>query len=330
MVARAATFQGRSRFGHGVIPGDPSIDCIELTDLPPHAVPVAVRSGVREVNRPVLLLDPDPHLAPWLGAALERDVLPCRTAEELLERGRDGASFALSEVEISGRLDGLRALGALRRKGVPVALWTSMSVDGLLPPAIEEGLELLLTKTRPRLLEEIALAMSLHERGWTPGISKFLGVGSELLGSRRVEAIDEVAAACGHIQSGLDGALRQGRRLRLVLDELLSNAVHHGGGCAVVEWGRDASRHVFVVRDETGGLVPADAMRLMDRHLRAEGLLDPRGRGLHLSRIYADRLYATVVPGRATEIAAVFWNQPGAHEGFKPVWLLKARSAEGI
>lgn len=277
---------------------------------------------------PVLLLDSDPHLGPWLGSALRREVVSCRSVEELLARAREGASFALGEVELSGRLDGLRALGLLRRQGIPSALWTSMSVDGLLPPAIQEGLGLLLTKTRPSLVQEVALAVSITENGWTPGIGKYLGPGAQVLGREPIGSIGHVSALCRQVQGGLDGVHRHGRRLRLVLDELMSNAAHHAGeGAAVLEWARDEDRHVFVVRDSSGTLSTLDAMRLMDRHLRAEGLLDPRGRGLHLSRIYADRLYATVVAGQATEIAAVFWNSPGAHEGFKPVWLLEARAA---
>ena len=282
---------------------------------------------VRSARGPVLLLDPDPHLAPWLGSALEREVVGCRSARELLERADQGAAFVLGEVELASRLDGLRALGALRRRGVPAALWTGMSVDGLLPPALQEGLQLLLTKTRPCLLQEIDLAIRTVEVGWTPGIGKFLGSGAEILGCDSAVDIGQVSGLCRRVQAGLEGVHRQGRRLRLVLDELLSNAVHHGGGDAFLEWGRDDFRHVFVVRDGRGSLAPADAMRLMDRHLRAEGLTDPRGRGLHLSRIYADRLYATVVPGVTTEVAAVFWNAPGSFEGFKPVWLLEARAA---
>lgn len=277
----------------------------------------------------ILLLDPDPRLSLLLGAALSRPVLACRTADELIENARDGAAFALGEVEIAGGLDGLRALGRLRKQGIPVALWTSTAVDGLLPPAQEEGLGLLLTKTQPLLLEEIALAVDLSERGWTPGIGKYLGNGAEVMGRSSASSLNEVSAICRQVQSGLDGVLRLGRRLRLVLDELLSNAIHHSpAGCAMLEWGRDSVRHVFVVRDEAGTLSPPEVLRLLDRHLRAEGLLDPRGRGLHLSRIYADRLYATVVPGKGTEIAAVFWNTPGAHEGFKPVWLLESRLPE--
>ncbi|HXP90465.1 MAG TPA: hypothetical protein VN931_06010 [Fibrobacteria bacterium] len=277
---------------------------------------------------PILLLDPDQRLSPLLGASLSRPVVGCRTVDELVDKARSGAAFALGEVEIAGGLDGLRALGRLRREGIPVALWTSTAVDGLLPPALEEGLGLLLTKTQPLLLEEIALAVHLSERGWTPGIGKFLGKGAVVMGRESANSLTQVSALCRQVQSGLDGVLRLGRRLRLVLDELLSNAIHHSpGGCAALEWGRDAVRHVFVVRDEAGTLSPPEVLRLLDRHLRAEGLLDPRGRGLHLSRIYADRLYATVVPGRATEVAAVFWNSPGAHEGFKPVWLLESRFA---
>ena len=279
-------------------------------------------------REPILLLDPDPRLPPLLGAALSRPVQGCRTVDELMERASHGAAFALGEVEISGGLDGMRALGRLRRQGVPVALWTSTAVDGLLPPASEEGIGLLLTKTQPLLLEEIALAVSLSEKGWSPGLGKYLGAGARILGQESAGTLGQVASLCRHVQQGLDGILRNGRRLRLVLDELLSNAIHHSpAGGAVLEWGQDTVRHVFVVRDDAGTLSPAEVLGLLDRHLRAEGLLDPRGRGIHLSRIYADRLYSTVVPGRVTEIAAVFWNTPGTYEGFKPVWLLDTKLA---
>ena len=277
---------------------------------------------------PILLLDPDPRLPALLGAAFSRPVIGCRTVDELKDRARDGAAFAIGEVEIRGGLDGMRALGQLRRDGIPVALWTSTAVDGLLPPASEEGIGLLLTKTQPFLLEELSLAVGLSVGGWSPGLGKYLGSPAQILGQETVGNLGQVASLCRHVQEGLEGILRTGRRLRLVLDELLSNAVHHSpAGGAVLEWGRDAVRHVFVVRDEAGTLSAAEVLRLLDRHLRAEGLLDPRGRGIHLSRIYADRLYATVIPGRVTEIAAVFWNTPGTHEGFKPVWLLETKLA---
>ena len=226
---------------------------------------------------PILLLDPDPRLPPLLGAGLSRPVHGCRSVEELLERARHGAAFALGEVEIGGGLDGIRALGQLRRQGIPVALWTSTAVDGLLPPASVEGIGLLLTKTQPFLLEELSMAVSLSQRGWSPGLGKYLGPNARILGQESVGAIGQVASLCRHVQEGLEGILRTGRRLRLVLDELLSNAIHHSpAGGAVLEWGKDSVRHVFVVRDEAGTLSPPEVLRLMDRHLRAEGLLDPR------------------------------------------------------
>lgn len=263
-----------------------------------------------------------------LSAGLGRRVVGCRRVEEFDERTEDGAVFALGEVEINGNLDGLRALGRAKRRGIPSALWTAMSVDGLLPPSREEDLGRLLTKTEPVLFEEIALAVSMAEDGWSSGVSKYLGAHPQILGKESVSSLDQISPLCRLVQGGLDGDLRGWRRLRLVLDELLSNAIHHSpAGAAHLEWGCDSMRHVFVVRDGAGTFSPAEALRLLDRHLRGEGLLDPRGRGLHLSRIYADRLYATVVPGEATEVAAVFWNTPGIHEGFKPVWMLEARPA---
>ena len=239
--------------------------------------------------------------------------------------------MVIGEVAFSEDFDGLDALGKLQAKGIPVVVWTARSIDELVGPARAAGLGVVAAKTSPLLLDELALAWKLYSRGWEPGLSKFMGAGSEILGNEKVAALDQVSALCRRVQSGLEGSLATSRRLRLVLDELLSNAIHHSpSGAATLFWGRDKSKHVFSVRDQSGTLLPDETMRLLERHIRGEGLLDSRGRGLHLSRIYADRLYVNVVPGKVTEVAAVFWNQIGAHQGFKPVWMLQTNLASEI
>ncbi|HQF54448.1 MAG TPA: ATP-binding protein [Fibrobacteria bacterium] len=277
----------------------------------------------------ILLLDTDPRPVPLLAHRLGAKVVACRTVEDALSRARDGdISMAIGEAAFAGDFDGLDALGELQARGIPSILWTSRNIDELVGPARQAGIGVLSAKTTPLLLDELALAWTLHTKGWEPGLSKFLGPASESLGTEGAVALDQISQLCRRIQSGLEGVLGSSRRLRLVLDEMLSNAIHHSPlGTATVSWGRDATKHVFSVRDQSGALHPGETLRLLDRHIRGEGLLDSRGRGLHLSRIYADRLYVNVVPGRITEVAAVFWNQSGAHQGFKPVWMLRTNLA---
>ena len=278
----------------------------------------------------LLLLDPDPRPAAILGARLDVEILSCGNLAEAQAAVESGCvAMVVGEVAFERDFDGLEAMGRWQAAGIPCVVWTARSIDDLIGAAREAELGVLMAKTAPLLVDEIALAWKMHREGWRPGLSKFLGPGSVAIGTESAIALDEVAALCRRIQAGLEGGLSSSRRLRLVLDEMLSNAIHHSPlGTATMSWGRDACKHVFSVRDPSGVLRPNEAMRLLERHVRGEGLLDSRGRGLHLSRIYADRLYVNVVPGKVTEVAAVFWHPQSVHQGFKPVWMLTTRLAE--
>lgn len=278
----------------------------------------------------ILLLDPDPRPAALLAARLGAKVVACRNVDEAqaaIESGPVG--MVVGEAAIQSDFDGLEAMGRWQTNGIPCVVWTARSIDEMVGPARNAELGVITAKTSPMLLDELAMAWELYHVGWRPGLSKFMGPGSIAIGTENAIALDEVASMCRRIQTGLEGGLSTSRRLRLVLDELLSNAIHHSPiGTATMSWGRDATKHVFSVRDPSGALHPDETMRLLERHIRGEGLLDSRGRGLHLSRIYADRLYVNVVPGQITEVAAIFWHQAGAHQGFKPIWMLTTRLAE--
>lgn len=279
-------------------------------------------------HRKILLLDPDPSLSHLLASRCGCTIEECRQPQQLPERLLAPPDLVVGETEFLEAGDTLEMLAEVRRHGVPAFLWTSHEVDGLLTRCRTGNLPMLLTKTSPLLLDEIALAIRLQLEGYVPGIGKYLGGGACGLGREDVSTLNQVGKLCRHVQSTLEGPLSSSRRLRLVLDELISNALHHSSSCAAhLEWGMDHQKHVFVIKDASGSLDALEAMRLLDRHLRGEGLMDPRGRGLHLSRIHADRLYATVVPGKVSEIVAVFWNTPGAFQGAKPIWFLETYAA---
>jgi anti-sigma regulatory factor (Ser/Thr protein kinase) len=277
----------------------------------------------------LLLLDPDPRPGPILANRLDVKVVSCRTVEEAFAALKSGGiDMVVGEAALTRDFDGLEALSAIQAQGVPVVVWTSRSVDELVGPSRALGLGVVTAKTAPLLLDELALLWKLRSEGWTAGLSKFLSTGIQLLGEENIDALIHVSSLCRKVQASLETPLATSRRLRLVLDELLSNAIHHSPqGAATIRWGRDQTKHVFSVLDPSGVLEPDETMRLLERHIRGEGLLDSRGRGLHLSRIYADRLYVNVVPAVATEVAAVFWNQTGAFQGFKPVWMLRTGPA---
>lgn len=268
----------------------------------------------------LLLLEPDPRLPKAMSVRLgdQGRVLGATEialAEKLASEGALDAVF--------GEASYLADIARFRSQGVPCGIWTSRSVDELVEPARDAGISLIASKTHPIYLEEILMAAEAWNDGFRPGLAKYLQSTASATGSLEVATAADVAGVCRQVLASLPGAIGASRRLRLVLDELLTNSLHHGGGVpARLEWGGDGIRFAFVVRDSAGRLVPDEAMRVLDRHLHGEGLQDARGRGLHLSRIYADRLYVSVVPGVLTESAAIFWNRPGSYQGYKPIWIL--------
>lgn len=270
----------------------------------------------------LLLLEPDPRLPKALSVRLGNqgrvlDPTQIALAEKLAGEGLLDGVF--------GESSSLPELARFRAMGVPCGIWTSRSVDELVEPARAAGISLIASKTHPILLDEILLAVSAWADGFRPGLAKYLHPDAVATGSLEVESAGDVGSVCRRVLATLPGAIGSSRRLRLVLDELLTNSLHHGGGVpARLDWGCDEIRFAFVVRDRAGKLLPDEAMRVLDRHLHGEGLQDARGRGLHLSRIYADRLYVSVVPGVLTESAAIFWNRPGAFQGYKPIWILSS------
>jgi len=275
----------------------------------------------------ILLLEPDLRLPRALSVRLGSrgrvfDLSERDEAREFAATGRLHAAF--------GEAAYLADLAELRAMGIPCGVWTSRSVDDVVFAARAAAVSVIVSKTHPILLDELLMATESWVDGFCPGVAKYLAEDGVAGGGFDVHHPDQVADCCRAVISTLPGTLGGSRRLRLVLDELMTNTLHHGGGVAArVEWGSDGVRNVFVVRDQAGALVPDEALRVLDRHLHGEGLQDRRGRGLHLSRIYADRLYVSVVAGRMTESAAVFWNHPGAFQGFKPIWILSADRING-
>ena len=58
----------------------------------------------------------------------------------------------------------------------------------------------------------------------------------------------------------------------------------------------------------------------MERQISGAGLLDESGRGIHMSRLFADRMVINIDPGRKTEVILMNYLSP-AYRGFKPLYI---------
>jgi signal transduction histidine kinase len=143
--------------------------------------------------------------------------------------------------------------------------------------------------------------------------------------TRAKPVVDEVVASlaerANHAQVTLevqaDGRvelpLRQ-RMLRVVLENLLANAIRYAGqgSTCTVELSESAEGAVLAVSDDGKGVEPADLPRLFERFYRGDQARTTRGTGLglaivkHVVTSAGGEIEATSDPGRGLQIRARF------------------------
>lgn len=128
--------------------------------------------------------------------------------------------------------------------------------------------------------------------------------------------------------------------VNMLLEELISNAVYHApvdekgnekypkhsdvilgeSESVKVVIGKDSEKYGVSVMDTSGKLSKQMVLYKIDRHIHGEGLLDEAGRGLHMSRLYSDRLILNIKKNHATE--AIFMNfLTPKYKSYKPLFI---------
>jgi hypothetical protein len=87
-----------------------------------------------------------------------------------------------------------------------------------------------------------------------------------------------------------------------------------------VECGYDREKYAVSVTDNQGKLKKETVLYKIDRQLTGEGLLDDSGRGIHMSRLFADRMIINIDPNKRTEVILMnyFSNK---YRGYKPLYI---------
>jgi len=128
--------------------------------------------------------------------------------------------------------------------------------------------------------------------------------------------------------------------VQILLEELITNAVYHAPvnelgqekyvkhsdvvlekpEAVDITLGKDHEKYGVSVIDTSGKLTKQQALFRIDRHIHGEGLLDENGRGLHMSRLYSDRLIINIKKNVRTEV--IFINYfDDKYKGFKPLYI---------
>ena len=128
--------------------------------------------------------------------------------------------------------------------------------------------------------------------------------------------------------------------MRLILDEIITNAVYHAPAYpdgtekypeyvevhlqpdefVYLECGHDTEKYGISITDNKGRLTKEMVLYKIDRQIAGEGILDDSGRGIHMSRLFSDRMIINISPNNKTEIILINYFSH-KYRGYKPLYI---------
>jgi len=292
----------------------------------------------------ILIVDDEKLIREMIADHLEPryNVLSVENGEKALALPELGAfDLVISDINMPG-MAGYELLKIIkdRHPAVKVVLITAYDVDDYIRMAKEHGICNIISKTVPFNFRELDIVVDGLVTGNIFGIGKYMEQGFETLKDYTIRSSAEAKEVREDILKVFLKHVENTGELRLVLDEIVTNALYHSPkdkdgqekyrefsniqlldnefiriSCAI-----DSEKYGVSITDSQGTLSRHTVLYKIDRHIRGEGVLDDSGRGIFMSRIFADRMIINIDPGKKTEIIIFNYRKPLYH-GFKPLYI---------
>ncbi len=226
----------------------------------------------------------------------------------------------------------------LRHPSVKTALMTAYNTDDFIRIAKENGISSIIPKSTPFNFDEFDTQVDALISGEVFGLCRYLRAGYTTESAYDIRCSEQIGEVEEDIMRRVATFHRPDPFVQIVLEELITNAVYHAPVTADghekypkygvvhleaceqvrVTLGRDDEKFGVSVVDHSGRLTLEQTLYYLDRHANAEGIFDESGRGLHMSRLYADRLVLNVQKNVQTEAIFLMYMQK-KYIGFKPI-----------
>ena len=263
-------------------------------------------------------------------------------ADALEKVKRDQYDLVISDINMPGMkgYELLKEIGDIAPE-TKTALITAYNVDEYVRIAKHHGICNIISKTTPFNFDEVEALVRGLITGDIFGIEKHLHPGFQLLGSHILQNSNQSKEVRSDILKNLPPFKKEDHEVKLVLDEIMTNAIYHSsvletGGKKYpeykyveldepeyvhVNYGSDHEKICISIVDNQGTLDKERVLYLIDRHVHAEGILDESGRGIFMSRLFADRIIINIEPKNKTEFIIIFYLEPTAFKGYKPLYI---------
>lgn len=249
--------------------------------------------------------------------------------------------LVVSDINMPG-MKGYELLTDIRKQypQTKTVLITAYSVDDYVRLAKQHGICNIIAKTTPFNFKELGAVVKGLLTFDIFGLERHLLADHEMIGEFIIRSSEDAKSIREKVVQVFQERFGDVGELKLVLDELITNAVYHAPVTAegkekykeftdvflepeefvFVTMGADKEKYGVSIMDQQGSLRKETIMYKIDRHIHAEGILDDSGRGIHMSRIFADRLIANIHPGKKTEMV-LFNYLDKTYKGYKPLYI---------
>lgn len=294
---------------------------------------------------PAILIVDDEHgvrklLADFLAKTYE--VVCAENAEKALAcLSEHPVDLVISDIAMPG-MDGIELLQTVRKchPKTKYALLTGNDIDHFIKADKKEYIANIIPKTAPFNFAELEAVVSGLITGEIFGLSRYLLRGGTTFAQYTITSADDGRTVREELVDRIAKRFGDARDMRLVLDEIITNAIIHAPSAADgrdkyrsfaditlapdeyvdVECGFDKEKYGVSITDRKGRLKKETVLHKMERHISGAGALDESGRGIHLSRLFADRLVINIDPGKKTEVIIMNFLAP-SYRGHKPLYI---------
>lgn len=302
-----------------------------------------VPSSTGKIGR-VLIVDDEDIIRGMLRAGLSDhyDVLTAADGDEALELLTvEPVDLVVSDINMPG-IKGYELLEKVRERhpGTRTALMTAYNTDDYIRIAKEHDICSIIPKSTPFNFDEFdAVVRGLVTREIF-GLSRYLRAEHTIVSDYTIVDSEQIGPTEDDIMRRIGAFYRPEPFVQILLEELISNAVYHAPvdsqgnvkyekhsrvhleqrEAVRITLGRDGEKFGVSVVDGSGRLTKEQVLFRLDRHINAEGVFDDSGRGLHMSRLYADRLVINIRRAVATEVIFLIHLEK-RYISFKPLYI---------
>lgn len=301
-------------------------------------------SGVAQKAGRILIVDDEAIIRGMLEIELSEryEVYAAESGPKALELLKSQpVDLVISDINMPG-MKGFELLAEVQRRypSVKTALITAYNTDDYIRMAKEHGIANIIPKSTPFNFDELETLVHGLVSEQIFGLSRHLKPDHTIVAQYIVRGSDDIASTEEDIMRHVATFYPAEPFVQILLEELITNAVYHapvdGNGrrkyekhsvvrletseAVAVTLGRDNEKFGVSVLDRSGRLSKAQVLYHIDRHVSAEGILDESGRGLHMSRLYADRLIVNIKRGVATEVLFLIYTEK-KYIGFTPLYI---------